>query len=162
MRGSVPTTRATCGYCIDQANDDNDANTIVLRSDLVRRLPTITLGSGLLQLTTPSERRRSLAGRGGDRQRRRAEPVFQVDPVSRLDFGTDDHRRRHPSNGGGLYNDGGNVTLTNCTVSGNSAASYAAARPVQLWRHGHADQLSPQRQLRRRGGGGLYDRGTPR
>ena len=30
-------------------------------------------------------------------------------------------------NGGGLYNDGGNVTLTNCTVSGNSATTPASS-----------------------------------
>ena len=29
-------------------------------------------------------------------------------------------------NGGGLYNDGGTATLTNCTVSGNSATGTAA------------------------------------
>ena len=30
-------------------------------------------------------------------------------------------------NGGGLYNDGGDVTMTDCTISGNSASSEAAA-----------------------------------
>ena len=57
-------------------------------------------------------------------------------------------------NGGGLYNDGGNVTLTKFTVSGNSAGNRAAAcgRPG----HGHADQLHRHRQHRRyTAGGGL-------
>ena len=51
--------------------------------------------------------------------------------------------------GGGLFNVGGTATLTDCTVSGNSASA-RRRRPVQLRRHGHADQLHRQRQLRRR------------
>ena len=59
--------------------------------------------------------------------------------------------------GGGLYNSG-TATLINCTVSGNSATR---RRPVQHRRHGDADQLHRQRQLRQRHGGGLYNyRGT--
>ena len=49
--------------------------------------------------------------------------------------------------GGGLYNNGGTTTLTNCTVSGNSALIAAAACCTRQ-RHGHADQLHRQRQLR--------------
>ena len=68
-------------------------------------------------------------GGGRDGQRRRAEPgVPGRRGCHRVDLGTDDHRRQRPTgNGGGLYNNGGTVTLTNCTVSGNSAASAAAA-----------------------------------
>ena len=58
------------------------------------------------------------------------------------------------ANGGGLANDGGTATLTNCTVSGNSAGNMAAAC-YELRRHDHADQLHRQRQLRRISGGGL-------
>ena len=73
--------------------------------------------------------------------------------------------------GGGLYNNG-TTTLTDCTVSGNSASERRAVqhgvgvttltnctvsgnsgdqrrRPVPIERHGHADQLHHQRQLRR-------------
>ena len=51
------------------------------------------------------------------------------------------------SNGGGLDNYG-TTTLTNCTVSGNSATLHGRRRRVQQLRHGHADQLHRQRQLR--------------
>ena len=50
------------------------------------------------------------------------------------------------NDGGGLYNYGGTITLTNCTVSGNSA-DYQRRRPGQLRRYGHADRLHHQRQL---------------
>ena len=55
-------------------------------------------------------------------------------------------------------NDGGTTTLTNCTVSGNSAGT--RRRPVPTRRHGHADQLHRQRQLRHGYGGGLTINGT--
>ena len=42
------------------------------------------------------------------------------------------------SNGGGLLNYGGTATLTNCTVSGNSAGDYGGGL-YQLRRHDHAD-----------------------
>ena len=50
------------------------------------------------------------------------------------------------SGGGGLASIRGTTTLTNCTVSGNSAHRAAAA--CDQLRHGHADQLHRQRQLR--------------
>ena len=83
------------------------------------------------------------------------------------------HRQRQlrlPS-GGGLFNYGGTVTLTDCTVSGNSASDGGGGldnldgtatliyctvsgnsaaqrrRPVTTLRHGDADQLHRQRQL---------------
>ena len=60
---------------------------------------------------------------GRDGQRRRDEPgVPGRRGCHRVDLGNDDHRRqRRLRSGGGLVNDGGTVTLTNCTVSGNSA-----------------------------------------
>ena len=100
--------------------------------------------------------------------------VFQVDAgVTASISGLTITGGKTDGNGGGLYNDGGNdhadrlhrqrqlrlparrrrpvttaatVTLTNCTVSGNSATS--RRRPVQQLRHDHADQLHRQRQLR--------------
>ena len=54
-----------------------------------------------------------------------ASRVFQVDKRCHgVHLGTDDHRRRAPTtHGGGLANYGGNLTLTNCTVSGNTAGN---------------------------------------
>ena len=45
--------------------------------------------------------------------------------------------------GGGVFSWYATTTLTNCTVSGNSAASRGAAWTTA--RHGHADQLHCQR-----------------
>ena len=52
--------------------------------------------------------------------------------------------------GGGLSNYGGTSTLIDCTVSGNDAAVWR--RRMQLSRHGHPDpdRLHRQRQHRRR------------
>ena len=75
----------------------------------------------------------TITGGNDHRQRRR--------PVQRRRHGHADqlHRQRQLrqlGNGGGLYNLGGTTTLTNCTVSGNSAAidggglfNLTAARP---------------------------------
>ena len=105
--------------------------------------------------------------------------VFQVDGGRHgVNLGNDDHRRHtdHRRNGGGLDNDGGNVTLTKFTVSGNYANGNGGGlwnaggtatltnctvnnnttplirvrrRPGQSRRHDHAHQLHRQRQLRR-------------
>ena len=76
--------------------------------------------------------------------------VFQVDAgVTASISGLTITGGKTAGNGGGLYNDGGTATLTNCTVSGNSASHRRRRRPVQPQRHGHADQLHRQRQLRR-------------
>ena len=64
----------------------------------------------------------------------------------RVDLGADDHRGQATGHGGGLYNAGGTLTLTNCTVSGNSAGSNGGGL-FRRW-YGHADQLHRQRQLR--------------
>ena len=59
------------------------------------------------------------------------------------------HQRQLRRNGGGLFTDGyGTTTLTNCTVSGNSASENGGGL-YSLLRHDHADQLHRQRQLRR-------------
>ena len=107
-----------------------------------------------------------------------ASRVFQVDGgCHRVDLGTDHHRRQIAGNGGGLSNNGGTATLTNCTVSGNSASHIGGGGGVytnaggtttltnctvsgnsarrnggglcDLSRHDHADRLHRQRQLRR-------------
>ena len=126
---------------------------------------TITLGGTQLELSTANESVTitgpaagvTVSGGGASR-------VFQVDAgvtasISGLTItGGNDHRQ-----GGGLDNFG-TTTLTNCTVSGNSA--YDGGGLYQR-RHAHADQLHRQRQLRHAtprtsptGAGGLYNGGT--
>ena len=58
-----------------------------------------------------------------------ASRVFQVDGGVTASFsGLTITGGDTTGNGGGLYNDGGNVTLTNCTISGNSSAINIAIR----------------------------------
>ena len=111
-------------YCIDQANDDNDANTIVFDPTVFSTPQTITLSGSLLELSDTVGTQTIIgpaAGvtvSGGGLSR-----VFQVDPVVTASIsGMTITAGNTTGNGGGLYNDGGNVTLTNCTVSGNSAS----------------------------------------
>ncbi len=60
---------------------------------------------------------------GGDQSR-----VFQVDGgVTASISGLTITGRQDAGNGGGLYNDGGTATLTNCTVSGNSRSGHGTA-----------------------------------
>ena len=94
-------------------------------------------------------------GGGRDGQRRRAEPgVPGRRECHGVDLGTDDHRRHDHWQRRRPVQRGGTSTLTNCTVSGNSAGSAAAACTTVGTTD--ADQLHRQRQLRRRhSGGGL-------
>ena len=61
------------------------------------------------------------------------------------------HRRRNyaftTSNGGGIFNNGGTLTLTDSTVSGNTGAT--RRRHLHEQRHGDADQQHRERQHRR-------------
>ena len=63
-------------------------------------------------------------GGGRDGQRRRAEPgVPGRRRCHRVDLGTDDHRRqRRPATAAACSTTAARLTLTNCTVSGNSAS----------------------------------------
>ena len=87
---------------------------------------TITLTGGQLELSDTSGTETitgpaagvTVSGGGASR-------VFQVDAgVTASISGLTITGGTTTGNGGGLYNDGGNVTLTNCTVSGNSAGYY--------------------------------------
>ena len=107
-------------YCINQANANDQANTIVFDSTLFSALQTMDLSEGPLELrdtggtqtiTGPTAELTISAGEGN---------IFQVDPgvtasVSGLTFagGFDIHH------GGGLANYG-TATLTDCTLSSNS------------------------------------------
>ncbi len=74
--------------------------------------------------------------------------MFQVGGVASLLTMLTNHRRANSDRGGGLANIGGTTTLTDCTVSGNSAGIDGGGL-IELRRHDHADQLHRQRQLRR-------------
>jgi hypothetical protein len=109
---------------IVQANTNGGDQTIVFDKTVFKTPQTITLNGTQLELsdTTGTETIRgptagvTVDGGGSSR-------VFQVDggvtaSISGLTITGGGNVRR----GGGLYNDGGTATLTNCTVSGNSAS----------------------------------------
>ncbi len=107
-------------YCINQANADDQANTIVFDSTVFGTAQTITLSGGQLELedtlgtqtiTGPAAGLTISGGRGSR--------VFQVDSgvtasISGLTI--------TGGWGGGLANYG-TATLTDCTISGNQAAN---------------------------------------
>ena len=140
---------------IAQANTNGGTETIAFDKTVFKTPQTITLSG------TPARAERHdrdgddhgpEGGRDGQRRRARA-GCSRSTRCHRVDLGTDDHRRQRPpataaactttghatltnctvsgnsaiTVGGGLFNNGGTITLTNCTVSGNSAASTAAA-----------------------------------
>ena len=156
-RGSVPTTRATCGT----ASTRPTPMTGRTRSSSIRpcsarpRRSHSTAASSSCQ--TPGDADDHRAGRGRDHQRRREQPRLSGRQwCDRLDLRPDHLRRlaRPGDNGGGLANYG-TATLTGCTLSGNSAShlvTAAARRRRVQFRHGQPDpdRLHRQRQLQRR------------
>ena len=116
-------------YCIDQANDDNDANTIVFDPTVFSTPQTITLAGGLLQLSDTVGTQTIIGPAAGVTVSGGGlSSVFQVDPaVTASISGMRITGGNTTGNGGGLYNDGGNVTLTNCNVSDNSASINVSA-----------------------------------
>ncbi len=111
------------GYCINQANADDQANTIVFDPTVFGTPQTITLSGVPLELSdtggtqTITGPAAGVTVSGGGISR-----VFQLDKgvtasVSGLTIsgGSSSY-----GNGGGLLNDG-TVTLTDCTLSGNTA-----------------------------------------
>ena len=201
--GSVGTLR----WAVGQANSAGGAETIAFDKTVFKTPQTITLAGTQLELsdTTGTETitgpKAGVTVSGGGLSR-----VFQVDggvtasisgltitggrppqqrrrAVQRRRHGHADrlHRQRKlRRQGGGGLDSHGTTTLTNCTVSGNSAVRLRRRRcttrrhgdadqlhrqrqlrrqrrrPVQQ-RHGHADQLHHQRKLRRHRGGGMYN-----
>ena len=148
--GSVGTLR----WAVGQANSAGGAETIAFDKKVFKTPQTITLTGTQLELTdttgteTITGPKAGVTVSGGGLSR-----VFQVDGgVTASISGLTITGGNTPNNGGGLYNDGGTATLTNCTVSGNTTAPSSPPvrrRPVQPQRHGHADQLHRQRKLRR-------------
>ena len=144
--GSAGTLR----WAVGQANSAGGAETIAFDKTVFKTPQTITLTGTQLELsdTTGTETitgpKAGVTVSGGGLSR-----VFQVDggvtaSISGLTITGGNVGYRY--NGGGLYNNGGTATLTNCTVSGNSA--FGGGGGCTQRRHGHADQLHRQRQLR--------------
>ena len=145
-----------------------------LRPDRLRHAQTITLTGGQLELSNTSGTETitgpaagvTVSGGG-------LAGCSRSTAVSRRRLGTDDHGR-HATNGtAAACTTTGHVTLTDCTVSGNSAAAAAAAAwtttdtvdhqlhghrqhrqlaggGIDQRQHDHAHRLHRQRQLRRR------------
>ena len=160
-------------YCIAQANSTAGANTITFDATVFATPQTIILGGTQLALTnTTRDRDDHGPGGGRDGQRQPREPGVPGQPECHgVDLGTDDQRghrdrrRRRTGQpwgtvtltnvtlsgntastlGGGLYNKA-TATLTNVTLSGNTAGTSGGG----LWSNGtvDADRLHRQRQLR--------------
>ena len=86
-------------YCINQANADDQANTIVFDPTVFGTPQTITLSGGQLELKdTGRDADDHRAGRGGDHQRRREQPRLSGRRwCDRLDLRPDHLRRLGPS-----------------------------------------------------------------
>ena len=134
---------------------DPGANTINFDPTVFATPQTITLSGSQLELTktTGTETIQGPAAgvtvSGGNASR-----VFQLNGCHGVISGLTITGGTVAGSGGGLDNEG-TVTLTDCTVSGNTA-NVQRRRPGQH-RHGHADQLHHQRQHRRASGGGIVD-----
>ena len=111
-------------YCINQANADDQANTIVFDSTVFSTPQTITLSLGQLELSdtggtqtiTGPAAEVTISGGGNSR-------VFQIDDgvtASISGLTISGGAIGYPGIGGGLANYG-TATLTGCTFSGNDA-----------------------------------------
>ena len=115
--GSVGTLR----WAIGQANSTGGAETITFDPTVFASAQTITLTGGQLELSDTSGTE-TITGPAagvtvsGDETSR----VFQVDPGVTADLSGLTISGGSTGNGGGLYN-GGTTTLTNSTLSGNTA-----------------------------------------
>ena len=143
----------TLRWAVEQANAATSASSIEI--ELGSSPATITLLQGQLELdntayaTTiydgPGEGSVTISGNNASR-------VFQVDPSVTASISGMTITGGSAGIGAGLYNEG-TTTLTNCTVSGNSA-QYSGGG-VYGWellrqrRHDHAHQLHCHGQLRR-------------
>ena len=118
--GSVGSLR----WAVGQANSAGGAETIAFDKTVFKTPQTITLTGTQLELTdttgteTITGPKAGVTVSGGEHSR-----VFQVDGgVTATISGLTITGGNTANNGGGLYNDGGTATLTNCTVSGNTTA----------------------------------------
>jgi hypothetical protein len=110
------------------ANAQGGAETITFDAAAFATPQTITLSSGQLELsdTSGTETITGPAARvtvnGGGNSR-----VFQIDSGVTASISGLTITGRRGGNGAGLYNAGGNLTLTDCTVTGNSVAASGGA-----------------------------------
>ena len=118
-------------YCINQANADDQANTIVFDSTMFSTPQTITLSGGQLELNDTGGTQTitgpaagvTISGGGNSR-------VFQVDSgVTASISGLTISGGSAAGNGGGLANYG-TATLTDCTISGNTVTGSVYLRHI--------------------------------
>ena len=118
-------TTGTLRWAIAQANAATSPSSIEI--ELGSTPATITLTQGQLELSNTSYAITIYDGPGQGAvtvSGNNASRVFQVDPsVTASISGMTITGGKTTGNGGGLYNDGGNVTLTNVTLSGSTASS---------------------------------------
>ena len=107
------------------ANAQGGAETITFDPTAFATPQTITLTSGQLELSDTSRDRDDHGPGGGrDGQRRRDQPgVPGRHGCHGVDLGTDDHRRHRHRQQAAACTTYGTTTLTNCTISGNSASN---------------------------------------
>ena len=116
--GSAGTLR----WAVGQANSAGGAETIAFDQKVFKAPQTITLSGTQLELTdttgteTITGPKAGVTVSGGGLSR-----VFQVDAGVPASISGVTITGGHAKDGGGLENFGGSATLTNCTVSGNSA-----------------------------------------
>jgi hypothetical protein len=131
-------------YCINQANAQSGEDTIVFDPGVFGTPQTITLSGGQLELKDTALTTITGPAAGVTIDGNNATRVFQINGNARADLtgltikgggGTSDR------GGGLLILNGANVTLTSCTISGNTVSP-------------------PQGDQFHGGGGGLYNLGT--
>jgi fibronectin-binding autotransporter adhesin len=111
-------------YCINQANSAGGDETIVFDKTAFKTAQKITLTGTQLELTdktgteTITAPKAGVTVSGGGLSR-----VFQVDGGVAATISGMTITGGSAANGGGLENLAGTVTLTNCTVSGNTAST---------------------------------------
>ncbi len=122
-------------YCITQVNSAGGDQTIVFDQTMFQTPQTITLSGTQLDLSD-STGTETITGptAGVTIDANKASRVFEVDEdVTASISGLTITDGTTSGNGGGLYNDGGNVTLTGCTVSGNAATTPGSSRGGGLY-----------------------------
>ena len=112
-------------YCINQANSSGGNEAIVFDKSVFQAKQTITLAGTQLELTDTTGTETITGPTAGVTvSGNNASRVFQVDGlVTAVISGLTISGGNSGSYGGGLFNYEGTATLTNCTVSGNSANS---------------------------------------